>query len=112
MSAFFKKAADVAHKTVLLGLFSLTGWQAYQIAKNVLEGRFESPYLQSNYKKEIDAKVREEYAKDNVIDSSRDRDWYTEGDDSHLEGQLRPAITRPEFKRQYEEQQRAKQQQQ
>jgi len=84
-----------------LGLVSFFGYQVYQIGKNVLSGKVESPYLHSTYFKDVEEKVKEEYRKDNLIDK---RDWYQAEDDSYLKNEVRPNITTPEFKKKYEEQ--------
>jgi hypothetical protein len=49
---------------------------------------------------DVEGKVREEYKKDNQTDQ---REWYQEGDDSHLKDQVKPNILQPEFKKKYEE---------
>jgi hypothetical protein len=92
----FQKAADFAQRGVVLGLLSFFGFQAYQIAKFTIQGTIESPYMQSTYFKDIDAKVKEEYRKDNIVDR---RDWYEADDNSYLKDQVRPNITKPEFKK-------------
>jgi len=54
----------------------------------------------------VEEKVKEEYRKDNIVDK---RDWYQEEDDSYLKNQVRPNISRPEFKKQYEQQRKNQQ---
>lgn len=90
----FQRAADIAHRGVVLGLLSFFGFQAYQIAKFTLQGKVESPYLESTYFQEVNEKVKEEYRKDNIVDR---RDWYEADDNSYLKDQIRPNITKPEF---------------
>ena len=99
---FFTKAADFAQRGAVLGLLSFFGFQVYQIGSNSFKGVVDSPYMKSTYFKDVEEKVKEEYKKDNVIDSSEKRDWYQADDDSYLKEQIRPNITRPEFKKEYE----------
>lgn len=80
------KAADLAHKGAVLGLFSFFGYQAYQIASKVGEGAVDSPHMHSTYFDDVKEKVKEEYRKDNVVDH---RDWYQKEDDSYLKNQVR-----------------------
>lgn len=101
--SFFTKAADFAQRGMVLGLLSFFGFQIYQIGSNTLQGVVDSPYMHSTYFKDVEEKVKEEYKKDNVVDSSQKRDWYQADDDSYLKEQVRPNITRPEFKKQYDE---------
>lgn len=101
--SLFTKAADFVQRGAVLGLLTFFGFQVYQIGSNTLKGVVDSPYMKSTYFKDVDEKVKEEYKKDNVIDSSEKRDWYQADDDSYLKEQVRPNITRPEFKKEYEE---------
>jgi hypothetical protein len=100
-ATFFTRAADVAHKSFVVGLFTFFGFQAYQIGAKVLERKVDSPYMHSTYFKDVEQKVKEEYRKDNVVDH---RDWYQAEDDSYLKEQIRADITRPDFKKKWEEQ--------
>jgi hypothetical protein len=95
--SFFTKAADFAQRGIVLGLFSFFGFQVYQIASMTIKGQVDSPYMKSTYFQEVDEKVKEEYRKDNIVDR---RDWYEAEDDSYLKDQVRPNITKPEFKKQ------------
>jgi hypothetical protein len=101
--SFFTKAADIAQRGMVLGLLSFFGFQIYQIGSNTIKGKVDSPYMHSTYFKDVDEKVKEEYKKDNVIDSSEQRDWYQADDNSYMKDQVRPNITRPEFKKQFED---------
>lgn len=103
--SFFTKAADLAHRGAVLGLLSVFGFQLWQIGKNTIgSGRVDSPYTKSTYFRDIDEKVKEEYKKSDNINDSQARDWYQSDDTkSFEEQQIRPNITRPEFKKQLEE---------
>ena len=94
-SSIFTKIADIAHRGVVLGLFSVFGFQIYQIAVNVRGGQVDSPYMQSTYFDDVKEKVEQEYKKDNIVDSSESRDWYEDGDDSYKKKLVRPNLTRP-----------------
>jgi hypothetical protein len=73
MSAF-TRAADLAQRGIVLGLFSVFSYQAYQIGRNIRSGIIEHPTMKSTYFKDVDEKVKEEYEnKDGVVDT---RDWY------------------------------------
>lgn len=98
--AIFTKAADFVHKGFVLGLASVFCFQVYQITRNSVAGKVDSPYMHSDYFEKVEKKVKEEYRKDNVVDS---RDWYQAEDDSYLKDQVRPNITQPEFKKQFEQ---------
>ena len=101
------KAADAAQRATVLGLLSFFGFQAYQIGKFVYERKVDSPYMHSTYREEVDAKVREGYRTDNVVDGRNQRDWYAEDDDEgYRRDQVRANITTPEFKKQYNNRQR------
>ena len=98
--SMFSRVADLAQRGVVIGLMSMAGYQCYQIAKFTLEGRVQSPYMESTYFKDVEEKVKEEYRKDQLTDH---RDWYAADDDSYLKNQVRPNITSPDFKKRLEE---------
>ena len=101
-TSVFTRAANVAQKGTVLGLMSFFGFQIYQIGRNVQSGRVDHPVMESTYFEDVASKVREEYAtKDGKIDT---RDWYEEDDASYLKDQVRPNITQPQFRKNYEEQ--------
>jgi len=100
-ATIFTRAADLAHRGFILGLVSVFGYQCYQIGSKVYEGQIDSPYMHSTYFKDVENKVKEEYRKDNVVDS---RDWYQAEDDSYLKDQVRPNLTKPEFIKQQQQQ--------
>mmetsp|Transcript_32041 Transcript_32041/g.47660 ORF Transcript_32041/g.47660 Transcript_32041/m.47660 type:complete len:96 (-) Transcript_32041:1521-1808(-) len=82
MSSFYQKLADVAHRGVVLGLLSVTGFQAWQIYKNVRIGiTADTMELQENFIKTVQEKADEEYKKKHKIDH---RDWYEKEDNSYL----------------------------
>jgi hypothetical protein len=99
----FSKAADVAQRTVVLGLMSFFGFHAYQIFKFTTAGVIDSPYMKSTYFKDVEEKVQEDMLKDNEVNDLKQRDMYNDGDDSYLKDQVRPNILRPEFKKQLEQ---------
>jgi hypothetical protein len=100
MSAF-TRVADFAQRGMVLGLFSVFSYQAYQIGRNIKSGIIEHPTMNSTYFKDVEEKVKEEYKnKDNAVDT---RDWYEENDDSYLKDQVRPNINTPEFKKEYKQ---------
>jgi hypothetical protein len=99
-STVFSRVADVAHKGVVIGLMSWFGFQMYQIGSKVYAREIDSPYMHSTYFQDVEKKVAEEYRKDNVVDH---RDWYQADDDSYLKDQVRPNITKPEFKKQWQQ---------
>lgn len=96
--SFINRLADVAHRGIVLGLLSLTAFQGYQIVKNLREP-IDSPYQQSTYFKDVEQKVKEEYRKEGHVDK---RDWYQAEDQSYLKDQVRPNLTKPEFKAQFD----------
>lgn len=93
------RAADFVHRGIVVGLFSWFGFQVYQIGSQVTTGRLDSPYMHSTYFKDVEKKVKEEYAKENRVDQ---RDWYPAEDNSYLKEQVRANITKPGFKKQFE----------
>jgi hypothetical protein len=100
---FFSKAADFAQRTIVIGLMSYFGFQAYQIFKFTTAGIIDSPYMKSTYFKDVEEKVKEDMLKDNEVNDIKQRDMYQEDDDSYLKEQVRPNILRPEFKKEYEQ---------
>lgn len=68
-----------------------------------MQGVVESPHLKSTYFKDVEEKVKEEYKKDNAVDSREKRDWYPADDDSYLKDQVRPNTLLPEFKKSNEQ---------
>jgi len=112
--SIFTKAADFVQRGMVLGLFTFFGFQAYQIGANVWRGKVDSPYMHSTYFQDVEEKVKEENKKARVtvdepegyLAAASRRDMYPEDDDSYLKDQVRANITRPEFKKQYDEQHR------
>jgi hypothetical protein len=90
----FTRLADMAQRGAVVGLLSMAGYQCYQIAKFTMEGRVQSPYMESTYFKDVEEKVKEEYRKDQLTDH---RDWYSAEDSSYLKNQVRPNLTSPEY---------------
>mmetsp|Transcript_34036 Transcript_34036/g.78470 ORF Transcript_34036/g.78470 Transcript_34036/m.78470 type:complete len:95 (-) Transcript_34036:1468-1752(-) len=86
--SFAQRAADFAHKGVVLGLAGLFGFQAYQIAKNVsLGAQPQTKHPQEDYIQTLRDKADEDYKKHYKIDH---RDWYDKDDDSYLKNAPRP----------------------
>lgn len=89
----FQKAADVAHKGVVLGLLSFFGFQVYQIATKTYGGvdtsKLNSPQKNPTtaYVDEIREKAAEDYKNYWKVDH---RDWYDKDDNSHLKNTPRP----------------------
>ena len=106
--SIFTRVADLAQRGVVLGLVSIFGFQAYQIARNTSSGVHDHPVMHSTYFEDVTEKVKEEYQKDNRVDK---RDWYEEEDDSYLKNQVRANITAPEFKKNYVQEKQQDQQQ-
>lgn len=89
MSGFARVAADVAHKTTVLGLFSLFGFQLYQVTTNAYGGlrEKEEQHPQADYIQTLRDKADEDYSKHYKIDH---RDWYDKDDDSYLKNAPKP----------------------
>lgn len=88
MSGYLNKAADVVHKTAVLGLVSLFGFQLYQIGRNAYHGIDHSqPHPQKEYVNTLREKVHEDYKKHDDISH---RDWYDKDDDSYLKNAPKP----------------------
>lgn len=100
---FLTKAADFAQRGTVVGLLSFFGYQVYEMGSQIYKREVDSPYMHSTYRQDVAEKVKEEYKKDNVIDGRNQRDWYAEDDDSYRKEQVRPNITTPEFKKQYQQ---------
>ena len=72
------RVADVLHKVVVVGLMSFTGFQAYQIGRNVYEFEIDSPHMHSTYFEDVNAKVIEQRENDARVDGAdayRDEDY-------------------------------------
>lgn len=79
---FVNTAINVAHKTTVVGLMSLFGFQLYQITTNAYVGIDHSkPHPQKEYIETLRDKAEEDYKKHYKIDH---RDWYDKEDDSYL----------------------------
>lgn len=98
--SLYTKAADFAHRGTVLGLLAFTGFQIYQIGSYVLGGEVDSPHMKNNYMKELEAKILEEGDTYTLIPK---RDLSRADDKNVLRQQWRPSMSRPEFKKQYEE---------
>jgi len=90
MSAFLRRAADIAHKTTVTGLFGLFGYGLYGLTNQVLEHQgFKSSqaHPQAGFIQMLRDKCAEEYAK---YHDTGHRDWYDKDDDSYLKKLPRP----------------------
>ena len=101
--SLFTRAADLVHKSAVVGLMSFFGYYVYQIGSKVYESKIDSPYLHSTYRQDVDERVKQEYAIDNVVDGRNERDWYATDDENRPRDEIRANITTPEFKKQYEQ---------
>lgn len=80
--ASLRKAADIAHKTTVTGLFGFFGYCVFKIGNQVFEGPArEADHPQAGFLKAIRSKIDEEYKKYHQIDH---REWYEKDDDSYL----------------------------
>lgn len=77
------KVADLAQKGTVLGLFSLFGYQVYQIGSNVVA---ETSRPKKNQHKEIMEKINEKVEEESKYKNSIDKipDRYDPDDDSYL----------------------------
>lgn len=91
----FNRVADLAQRGIVVGLFSVFAFQAYQIGSKVFEGRIDHPTMKSTYFEDVNEKVKEEYVKAERTDQ---REWYAAEDNSYLKNQVRANITKPEAK--------------
>jgi hypothetical protein len=102
--SIFTKVADFAHRATVVFLMGFTGFQAYQVGRNLMEGRVSHPTQLSTYFKDVEDKVKEEYEKDaEAVHDKEKRDLYPEDDFSYIQKQVRPNFLAPEFQKQYAE---------
>mmetsp|Transcript_8176 Transcript_8176/g.14989 ORF Transcript_8176/g.14989 Transcript_8176/m.14989 type:complete len:95 (+) Transcript_8176:135-419(+) len=87
--SFLQKAANVAHKTTVSGLFGLLCFGMYNLTGQVIEGASsnKSSNSQAGFIKTLRDKAAEEYAK--YYDISH-REWYDKDDDSYLKKLPKP----------------------
>ena len=88
MSAL-QKAADVVHRTAVLGLVGYAVYGTVSVASQMLHGptNKDDVHPQAGYLDTLKKKVAEEYSKYYKIDH---RDWYDKDDDSYLKDVPRP----------------------
>ena len=84
-----RKAADIAHKTTVTGLFGFFGYCVYNITNQVMEGpnSNKSDHPQEGFIETIREKIDEDYKKFHDINH---REWYDKNDDSYLKQVPRP----------------------
>mmetsp|Transcript_35726 Transcript_35726/g.106617 ORF Transcript_35726/g.106617 Transcript_35726/m.106617 type:complete len:95 (-) Transcript_35726:78-362(-) len=87
--SFLQKAADVAHKTAVSGLFGLFCYGGYNLTVQMIEGASSktSAQSQAGFIQTLRDKAAEEYAK--YYDISH-REWYDKDDDSYLKKLPKP----------------------
>lgn len=97
MSQVLKKAADVAHKTVVCGLFTTFAWQSYQVTSNALNHNngVQEEHPQEGFIQMLKDKAAEEYAKYYRTDH---REWYDKDDNSYLKQIPKPEEYAPKKK--------------
>lgn len=98
--SIFSRMADVAHKTVGIGLISFFGFHVYQLVSQVRSGKLDHPTLHSTYKEELNAKIREDYQ------GKGTRIWYDKDEIDFEKDQLRANYTKPEFLQEFKEKQK------
>jgi len=81
------KAADVLHKSAVLGLISVFGFQAYQIGRNLYHGMDYENHPQKQYIEQLRDKAEEDYKNYHRTDH---RDWYDKDDNSYLDNVPKP----------------------
>mmetsp|Transcript_9634 Transcript_9634/g.14191 ORF Transcript_9634/g.14191 Transcript_9634/m.14191 type:complete len:101 (+) Transcript_9634:154-456(+) len=93
-----KRIADVAHKTVVVGLFGGFAYTAANITGAMVEGQTgrgavkKQEHPQSGFIQMLKDKAEEEYKKYYKIDH---REWYDKDDDSYLKQVPKPADYAP-----------------
>jgi len=80
--AIVSRGADVLHKGAVLGLFTVFGFQAYQIGKNLNQGMNYTNHPQKEYIEKLRDKAEDDYKKYHRTDH---RDWYDKDDNSFLD---------------------------
>ena len=85
----FQKAADVAHKAAVTGLFGISIYSASSLAVQVVDGASgpEKRHPQAGYIQMLRDKAAESYAK--YYDITH-REWYDKDDDSYLKQVPKP----------------------
>jgi len=82
-----RKAADIAHKTVVTGLFGLFGYGLVKIGSQLTESKKGGEQPQAGFIEMLRNKADEEYKK--RFDTGH-REWYSKDDDSYLKQIPRP----------------------
>mmetsp|Transcript_3817 Transcript_3817/g.4405 ORF Transcript_3817/g.4405 Transcript_3817/m.4405 type:complete len:101 (+) Transcript_3817:195-497(+) len=81
------RSLDVLQKGAVLGLFSVFGFQVYQIGRNLYHGIDYDNHPQKAYVEQLRDKAEEEYNNYHKIDQ---RDWYDKDDNSYLDNAPKP----------------------
>mmetsp|Transcript_28423 Transcript_28423/g.43530 ORF Transcript_28423/g.43530 Transcript_28423/m.43530 type:complete len:97 (+) Transcript_28423:131-421(+) len=93
----FQRIADVAHKSVVTGLFSYFAYTTFQVGTAVIGGsnQVEQEHPQAGFIQMLRDKASEEYKKYYKIDH---REWYDKDDDSYLKQIPKPEEYQPKRK--------------
>jgi len=98
--SFASRAADVAHKTAVSGIFGLFLWQGFQLGGQMLLGVVDEDkkreHPQAGFIHMLKDKYAEEYK--TYFDTGH-RNWYDKDDNSHLKDIPRPRDYQPGGKR-------------
>mmetsp|Transcript_19832 Transcript_19832/g.24460 ORF Transcript_19832/g.24460 Transcript_19832/m.24460 type:complete len:99 (+) Transcript_19832:143-439(+) len=98
MSTIGKRAADIAHKTAVTGLFGVFCVGTFTVINQVVSGKDEdrvNEHPQAGFIDMLKTKAEEEYKKYYKIDH---REWYDKDDDSYLKQIPRPEEYAPKKK--------------
>lgn len=103
--AMFKRIADVAHKTVVTGLFATFCYTTFTVTGQVIEGysssrgggnnKQDDEHPQAGFIQMLKDKAAEEYQKYYRTDH---REWYDKDDDSYLKNLPKPEDYAPKKK--------------
>ena len=103
----FQRAADIAHRGVIIGIASFMGFQIYQIGRNFLSGERDNQAVleQSTYWEEISARIkREEHENPRFVMGEEEEEELA----SREAEQFRPHFLKPEFLKAKKEEQEKK----
>ena len=89
-----QKAADVAHKSVVLGLLSFFGFQVYQVGTKAYAGYKDKDKRVNPLKEFVDALRSKNIEQAKLSEKIDYREWYDPEDKSYIEQQA-PMTNRP-----------------